>query len=410
MSKAVAALKKLLDRVRPAEEATERMRQKLIGTDRREFEKNADQVGEMYFDAAMRNPNFFMFGPRFEDDLAAQFGVGEKFGLLGPDSTPFDADYLGTHGRYASPGKDPSSFSRTASFDKWPEMRIIEMDRRAPLMALQEPMRGRGLRPTPYILDEVRKQGHSLAGSDKLRKFETGDVPAGTNAGARLYGAEFGDLARSPNTVNYSSALTGNNSVRRSFNMAPAIMRDPTLSEKILVHPDQLEIAGAPLGLTAGDLNRMGAKRLVGALQMLGTQGTLNRAMRSTKAASESGARYFAQPEKVISHGDDPMFIDRFTRGGDMLEAILGLERSGGWDDESIVNFARAARAQRKELDAAAPTIGEKTARKMGLTMRTRTGGDPSSIDTNELEFRHGGYVGAKDLRGKLQRRRVKAK
>jgi hypothetical protein len=404
MSKAAKMLQALLEKLKPAEEAVERMRERIVGADRRTFERNADEVGSVFFDAAMRNPNYFMFGPRFEDDLAAQFGVGPQFSLRRPGHTAMDVDYVGEFGRYASPDKTGDGFSPTKGYDTWPEFRALVYDPKAPIRSAASPLPDNEFARTPIdVAQLLRKQGHDPKAFDRLLQYETGDVPAGTNQGARLYGAAFGELSKRGNDANYSSALTSNNAVRRSFNMVPAIMRDPTLAGRLLLHPSQLEVGGTPLGLTAGDLNRYGAKRLVGALNMMGTQGTMSRSLNAARERTAGLRNYVTNHPQMI---DDPFVLRGLEAGDDVLEGLLGLERSGGWDDESIVRYAKGVRKFRNESQTG-PTLGEKTARKMGITMRTRTGGDPTFINTDELEFRHGGSV-YKDLRSRLHRRKVK--
>jgi hypothetical protein len=408
MSKAAKMLQALLEKLKPAEEAAGRLRERVVGGSRQAFERNADEVGEVFFDAAMRNPNYFMFGPRFEDDLAAQFGVGQQFSLRRPGHTGKDTDYIGELGRYINPDKGVSDFSPMRSVSTWPEFRAHAYAKSSPLRSMFDPLPDNELaRTPPDVLDLMRKQGHRPMSFDRLVQYETNDVPSGTNAGARLYGAAFGELSKDPGAANYSAALTGNNTVRRSFNMVPAIMRDPTLAERILLHPGQLEAGGAPKSLTAADLNRYGAKRLVGALNMLGTQGTLDRSLAATRGNASNIRSYLTNPANAGKADDNQFFLDQMSAGDTILQSILDLERSGGWSDEALANYAKAARGARRELGNLAPTIGEKTARKMGITMRTRTGGDPTSINTDELEFRHGGSV-YKDLRSRLHRRKMK--
>lgn len=139
------------------------------------------------------------------------------------------------------------------------------------------------LKSDPDALAEVeilrkipnRKWFAGLPSLDKpVYTIDSGRLFPGSGAGSRIYPALFDSL--SDDYYNISTGLSDVNKMRRSLNMADAIIRSPKLGNSVLPGPDQFDALAKdrehsyrllPWYMSASNLERLGALELNAALQ-----------------------------------------------------------------------------------------------------------------------------------------------
>lgn len=118
--------------------------------------------------------------------------------------------------------------------------------------------------------------------------WDTQSMNLGTGAGTKVYASAFGNLSNmDPDAdVNVSAGLSGVNSLRRSYNTASALARDPSLANRIIVAPSQLNSkadtwlnSGLPLDVAS--FHKLSPAQQLGALQLVSAQ----RALESMRVA-----------------------------------------------------------------------------------------------------------------------------
>lgn len=78
----------------------------------------------------------------------------------------------------------------------------------------------------------------------KLYNIDTSELAEGSGEGSRIYPAIFDFISGVRGETNVPTSLTDMNELRRSMNMAAALKRNSALSDKILAHPNQLNLSG----------------------------------------------------------------------------------------------------------------------------------------------------------------------
>lgn len=360
-----------------AREALKRLVAKLGGGGPDNMLRNSAVVGEQYVDAALRNPDFFVAGRRYADSeagLAKQFGVGEPI--------PTQGDYMARaiHGdvfRPTSPGGSYANSPGIAEYTKplYSDSGALSYDHSREALEQLE-----GLRD---IWDPRRFRSAT--------HYDATSFGKGSGDGQRAYAAAYGALGLDPSRMNYSDVLTPVNKTRRSFNQAAAIARNPALADQLLVNYSQLQ--NVPMNVRRiHDLppqEMIGALQLAGNSQMLGSIGS--RLDHYEKYLGRKGLE--AKPEIAA----DTLKLSR---------AVNRMADTGGWDTEALEGLGRAIRSVSARpggvgtLDEL-PPMGDKTARRLGLSLRALDGQDISDL-VHGLEYRKGGAV--RSPRGRLKR------
>lgn len=315
------------------------------------FGSRATRVGEQFM-AAAEHPGTFERGRPFADDvegLARQFGVGPRRSIEDPElSAIFGERY------WAANPEDPASRSRLyeKSYD------YDELVRGSPSEAVRQAAIAKLL---PH-------------GGD-FRVYDTATLDPGSRAGSRLYPAAYGALRLRPRDYNVTEALSRDNQMRRSFHQAAALMRDPSMEGRVITAPSQL----SQVPLSIGELHRMPPTQQVGALQMAGGAQALaqlksklqNNVSKLADSALEPGVRRRLEFEtEQLS-----MAIERLTPQPGPLRTLASVNRQA--------------------MASPMVPLGERGARRIGLTMRALQG-DPSFEDLAlGLEYRRGGPVRA---------------
>ena len=78
----------------------------------------------------------------------------------------------------------------------------------------------------------------------KLYNIDASELAVGSGVGSRIYPAIFDFMSGVKGETNVPTSLTDINELRRSMNMAAALKRNSVLSDKILAHPNQLNLSG----------------------------------------------------------------------------------------------------------------------------------------------------------------------
>jgi hypothetical protein len=335
-------------------------------TARERLPQSAAKVGETFMRGA-ELPGTFARGKQFAgtpQGLADQFGVGLRKPI------PMDSDLAKTYDYYMSsnpsavrPEGIPSLFGTLAS------KRMLLSGNAA------------GFEPIGKLLDA------GLLSNDRdYHVWDTSGLNAGAGEGQRLYGAAFGNLLnRGPEATNVTQGLSGLNQLRRSYNQASALMRDPRLAKQILVSPSQLKT----LGVDPGYFHGMDPTQQVGALQLAGAQGALT----SMKNALEVDA------DRVRNPYTDPTWrTNQRQRSVDMYgiaaPAFFNPSSSMVGDPTSAKMLANAY--QMSPLSGNA-SIGPRTLTKLGIVQGALGGTsfDDLANRFQGLEYRRGGSVTA---------------
>lgn len=180
----------------------------------------ADQVGSQYSLAADALP-VFERGRRFANSPE---GLALQFGTSPPTRIP-KSDQLSSVYDYAiSP--NPNGKAKDLG-------NLLAEVRDYPYMV--NPGEAGGY---DAVID-LREAGLLPRGAD-YHLFDTQGLRQNSGEGTRAYATAFGNLRLNPNALNVATALSGANAKRRNANMASALLRDPSLSQNILINPSQL--------------------------------------------------------------------------------------------------------------------------------------------------------------------------
>lgn len=348
-----------------------RMLMKLAGESSNAAERNAARVGEQYVDAALRNPDFFTQGRAYadsEEGLAKQFGVGVAHPI---DGDSFKRSVWGDVFRPAEPGTTLKDTSHGLT-----EYHI-------PLKHGAPP------EDVSYSTNAARKvmsdAGVDWRGFQDARKYDATQFEKGSGAGQKVYAAAFGGLRLNPDAVNVTDVLTPSNRIRRSFNQSAAIARDPMMARQIITDESQLR----QLQLSPADVHRMKPTDRIGALQLAGNAELLQQ-MRSK-------LEMYHDLIKRKGEFTDPQILADVAR---LTQAINELSVSGGWNTDVLRN-AGANISKVRKIDI--PPFGDRTARRLGFSLRALDGQDTSDL-VRGLEYRCGGSVKKGTPRRRLER------
>lgn len=328
---------------------------KLRGSSPEEFGRNAKVVGERLSEAA-DSPDFFERGRNFaltDEGLAAQFGVGPKRAVLDPtDSEAFGpmawrpgADDSMRRGLFRSAGL----YEKDLSYD--------------------------ALRTNPSSSAVAADKAGLLSPRNRYRVFDTVTLDSGSGQGTRLYPAAYGSLLTHPNMYNIVDGLSADNAIRRNYNQASAALRDPALADRIITAPSQLRDLPTT---NIADVHRMPAAQRIGALQLAGSTSTLASLRRQlTAGMSRLQNSQLSVPEATQLEFSLSQIAHRINRLDGTQGALSGLgdsvRRFG--DQHSVVPF------------------GDRTARRIGLSLRALDGDRNFGDITRKMEYRQGGSV-----------------
>ncbi len=322
---------------------------KIRGGSPEAFAKNASVVGNRWSEAAA-DPNFFSQGNKYaltDPGLAAQFGVGPKRSVMDPN----DQVNFGERMWSAEPG----SSSVRGLYEKNKSYADILAN---PSSSVTAADRAGLLRP-----------------GNKYRVFDTVTLDAGSGQGTKLYPAAYGSLLTEPNTYNIVDGLSAENSIRRNFNQASAALRDPALADRIITAPSQLR--DVP-GLSVADVHAMPALQRIGALQLAGSAGTiasLSRQLANNMLRLKNGN--LSVPEQsALEYSTNQIAhqINRLNGTQGALSSLGNTVRQHG-NPYSMVPF------------------GDRTSRRLGLSLRALEGDRNFSDITPGLEYCVGGLV-----------------
>lgn len=345
-----------------------RMLMRLVGESRDVTERNAARVGEQYVDAALRNPDFFTQGRMYadsEEGLAKQFGVGVA------QTQPVEGDVRRLWGDVFRPAI-PGGTWRTSPEGLFEHHALLHPDDASTSTA------------------RVARKAMDAAGVDwnnfqRARQYDATRFGKGSGTGQKVYAAAFGGLRLDPDSVNVVDLLTPINKIRRSFNQSAAIARDPMLARQIITDDAQLQ----QLPLNSAELHRMSPATRIGALQLAGNAEMLQ------QMRSKLDAYYELIQRKGAAV--DPYVLEDVGR---LVRSINEISSSGGWDTEVLRN-AGARTSKTRKMDT--PSFGDRTARRLGFSLRALDGQDTSDL-VHGLEYRCGGAVKKSAPRRRLKR------
>lgn len=359
-------IERLMRRREAADEAAGALERKLSGKTEAQFLQQAEKVGDVYTDELFKNPQtFFERGRYFGDteaELAQQFGTN----LPGRPSVGLV--------RRSLPGRTPDG-----------KLQILEETH------------------TPWgEVDRAAKEylNFTLSGAAgaTVREFDTADLAKGSNAGQKLYGAAYGALRLDPGAINHSSLLTPVNTARRSYNMAAAIARAPELGNQIAVYRRQL-----PGTLTARRYHELSPKTQIGALQLSGASKTLGMLHKNLDGNMSSTLRKLFEANTRGSGLESSMVIDGYTkradRLGELADILRMLSESGGFSDKPLQDLAARLKAYNDGpaalggVDLQDVALGDRTRRRIGLTLKALDDVPLERGFTDRLEYRQGGLA-----------------
>lgn len=265
----------------------------------RDAERAVVKIGDEFYRAADEVPDMFQRGRKYaltDPGLEQQFGVRIDRSL-GPEGA-FIYDAGGN-------AKGPASLN-TVPYDE---------------MAKNRWDQGR-------VFGDSGAFG-SLPTNTKFTEFDTFNLATprgqsnGGGAGRGVYAAMFGMMARDPNLLNYTSALTKRNAHRRSYNQAAALLREPSLARRIMVDPDQLtntlDSAYDPMVF-----RRRSPEEQVGRLQSEGALSVLERLeklQRHPETYDDARPHIRDLLTRGLAREEDPAY---FARAADMLRRTGG--------------------------------------------------------------------------------------
>lgn len=312
------------------------------------------RVGSQYALAADAHPGMFSRGRAYQDDLSRQFGVGPIL-----DIKPEERSALQYWSRYRIPVKGQASLMDPAQL-------IAEVKSRDELMP-----RAAGAYEDIRALD----RGGLLSGGADYHIFDTVGLRQNSGQGTQLYAAAFGNLLRHPNSVNVSEALSMANKLRRTNNQSAAILRDPRLSERIVISPSQITereqahpgaaVKKTPPPFSGRRFHALSPEGQVGALQLL-----------SARNALKNLSYVHAVDEDKVLHPDvlDPTESEKLMR---RRNSVLGLEHyspralEGDYSLPALQGLSRAYQASPR---APSYPMGDRTMRQLRATLQALHG------------------------------------
>jgi len=344
--------------------AAERMRGM---TSKERLAGNAAHVGRVFMQAADQVPDMFQRGRSFADDatgLTEQFGTG-KFITQTPNSM---SENLADHYNYrllAERGEQGADSPQLTGS-------VYTMDD-----LMREALR----------YDSIRQADDAglLPLGGRFHSWDTTGLHHASGQGSKVYPAAFGYLRTQPsNHFNISEGLTGVNKLRRSYNQANALMRDPALSERVIVSPGQL-LAGE-VGTNLKGFHASTPAQQVGILQMAAAQGALN-TLAETLARDQ---RYLADKTTM----EIPLKSEmrrRHVAGMDIAAPLFFDSRLARTEPAA----GALARAYQASPTATSMGLGPRSLRRLGIVQDALDGRSFKELSDrfSGLEYRAGGVV-----------------
>ncbi len=191
--------------------------------------------------------------------------------------------------------------------------------------------------------------------------FSTGNLRKNSGEGTSAYPTLYGLVSNRPGMINIKDDLTAINAQRNNAHMANAIMRDPSLGERLWASPEQFNQLP---GVDVRALKRAGAETQVGSLQTEGALSTLRRV------------------DQVL--GDPRM--DPAVRSR-LLDSTQSLS--------SHASPAEIAQLARLLQQAGTPSLGERSLRRAGIVRDVLEDRPVNPEAFKRLEFSQGGLAQA---------------
>lgn len=354
-------LRELTEEGPEAMKTLQRLIERLRGQSPKDFERNADTVGEAYLGAARGRPDFYIAGSKFASD---EEGLGRQFKTTYSGAQP---TAMGEIVSRAALKPDGSKYHGALDEGRryWNNLGDFDKSR---------------------IGDLFRTAKLGSANGKEFREFDTVMLDQGSGAGQQLYGAAYGSLGNTGDAYNFSSALTPVNAARRSFNMASAIGRNPRLADQLLINRAQL----TETPLKTYDYHQLPERKKVGALQLAGHTrmlsdigSSLSEAARTLKGGKNPNARFL---ESTV----DTVPLDQ--RALDLARSVNRVGREGAWDADLAALHELRRALRRTQGVGVMPSMGDKTVRRLALSLRALDG-QPIDDLTRGLEYRRGGRV-----------------
>jgi hypothetical protein len=317
------------------------------------FPAMASKVGDRWAEAA-EAPGFFERGRRFattDAGLADQFGIGQKQTVLDPDN----AKLFGEVQWPTKAGFLPPNDAHKGLYEKNRGYQDLISNASGAILGA--------------------KNAGLLPKNANYRLFDTITLDAGSGAGTKLYPAAYGSLLQHPDTYNVVDALSAENSIRRNFNQASAGLRDPELTKRILTTTTQLRHVPTDLA----EVHKMAPTQQIGALQLAGSAGTLA----SLRSQLDYGI-------KKLARGSDMYTPQRAELEFNLEQLAHRIRRLDGTQG-ALSSLSNGV--QRFGNTHAITPFGDRTARRVGLTLRALEGDRNFSDITRGLEYCAGGLV-----------------
>jgi len=330
---------------------------------------SARRVGEAFMRAADDVPGMFTQGRSFASDaqgLADQFGVGvSRMRPLNPAENPDD---VGALWGYAMPADERRPLPHSPRLMGATHTKLNLLNPRV---------------STPSVVDAL--VNGLLEGDQTHHVWDTTNLDITSGQGGRLYPAAFGALSNyGQDHKNISLALSGANQLRRSYNQAAALERDPSLASKILVNPTQLnsKYFDYNIPLSTGAFHRMSPEEQVGVLQLAASQGALS-SMRNSMLRNA---------DRVLNpHGEEALKTAQRQRSMDRMDYAA----PAFFSDPGNVSAEPLARGYQQSPAALSFPLGERSLRKLGIVQDALRGASFEDLAGRfpGLEYADGGSV-----------------